>query len=407
MALPASPTDKPQPLLEGIRVIDLTRVLAGPFCTMLLGDLGADVIKVEVPGRGDDTRQWGPPFTPQGESAYFLSANRNKRSLTLNLKSEQGLNILRELIASGDVLIENFRAGTLEGWRLDYDALQQLRPGLIYCTITGYGYTGPYSQRPGYDFIVQAMSGFMSVTGPAEGEPFRAGVAIADLASGIFACNAVLASLFARERSGRGQRIDISLLDCQLALMSYVASNYLVSGEPPKRYGNAHPNIVPYEVFRGSDDYFAFAAGNDAQWAKFCRQVDHAEWATDPRFATNPARLENRVVLVGLLNELFAGRPVAEWLTLCEQIGLPAGPINSIDRVLDDPQILARGMRIEVDHASEGSLPILGSPLAIPTAPAEVRLAPPTLGQHTDDILGELLGYDRTTIAALRKSGVV
>ena len=407
MSLPASPTDKPQPLLEGIRVIDLTRVLAGPFCTMLLGDLGADVIKVEVPGRGDDTRQWGPPFTPQGESAYFLSANRNKRSLTLNLKSEQGLNILRELIASGDVLIENFRAGTLEGWGLDYDALQQLRPGLIYCTITGYGYTGPDSQRPGYDFIVQAMSGFMSVTGPAEGEPFRAGVAIADLASGIFACNAVLASLFARVRSGRGQRIDISLLDCQLALMSYVASNYLVSGEPPKRYGNAHPNIVPYEVFRASDGYFAFAAGNDAQWARFCRQVDHAEWAADPRFATNPARLENRVVLVGLLNELFAGRPVAEWLTLCEQIGLPAGPINSIDRVLADPQVLARGMRIEVAHATEGNLPILGSPLAIPTAPAEVRLAPPTLGQHTDGILGELLDYDPAAIAALRESGVV
>ncbi len=407
MAGPASPSDKPQPLLEGIRVIDLTRVLAGPFCTMLLGDLGADVIKVEVPGRGDDTRQWGPPFTPQGESAYFLSANRNKRSLTLNLKSEQGLKILRELIAGGDVLIENFRTGTLEGWGLDYDSLQQLRPGLIYCTITGYGYTGPYSQRPGYDFIVQAMSGFMSVTGPAEGEPFRAGVAIADLASGIFACNAVLASLFARERSGRGQRIDISLLDCQLALMSYVASNYLVSGEPPKRYGNAHPNIVPYEVFRGSDDYFAFAAGNDAQWAKFCRQVGHADWAADPRFATNPARLENRVVLVGLLNELFAGRPVAEWLALCEQIGLPAGPINSIDRVLADPQILARGMRLEVAHATEGNLPILGSPLAIPTAPAEVRLAPPTLGQHTEDILGAQLGYDPAAIAALRESGVV
>jgi formyl-CoA transferase len=407
MAGPASPSDKPQPLLEGIRVIDLTRVLAGPFCTMLLGDLGADVIKVEVPGRGDDTRQWGPPFTPQGESAYFLSANRNKRSLTLNLKSEQGLRILRELIASGDVLIENFRAGTLEGWGLDYAALQRLRPGLIYCTITGYGYTGPYRQRPGYDFIVQAMSGFMSVTGPAEGEPFRAGVAIADLASGMFACNAVLASLFARERSGRGQRIDIALLDCQLALMSYVASNYLVSGEPPKRYGNAHPNIVPYEVFRGSDDYFAFAAGNDAQWGKFCRQVGHADWAVDPRFATNPARLENRIVLVGLLNELFAGRPVAEWLALCEQIGLPAGPINSIDRVLDDPQILARGMRLEVAHATEGNLPILGSPLTIPTAPAEVRLAPPTLGQHTEDILGELLGYDQAAIAALRESGVV
>ena len=407
MLRPPSPSDKPQPLLAGIRVIDLTRVLAGPFCTMLLGDLGADVIKVEVPGRGDDTRQWGPPFTPQGESAYFLSANRNKRSLTLNLKAKRGLEILRELIAGADVLIENFRAGTLEGWGLDYDTLQQLRPGLVYCTITGYGYSGPYRHRPGYDFIVQAMSGFMSVTGPVEGEPYRAGVAIADLASGIFACNAVLASLFARERSGRGQRIDISLLDCQLALMSYVASNYLVSGEPPKRYGNAHPNIVPYEVFQASDGYFAFAAGNDTQWAKFCHEVNCPDWATDPRFANNPARLENRAVLVGLLNELFASRPVSAWLALCEEIGLPAGPINSIDRVLADPQILARGMRLEVDHASEGKLPILGSPLAIPTAPAEVRLAPPTLGQHTEDILGELLGYDRAAIAALRESGVV
>ena len=407
MAFPASSPDKPQPLLAGIRVIDLTRVLAGPFCTMLLGDLGADVIKVEVPGRGDDTRQWGPPFTPQGESAYFLSANRNKRSLTLNLKAEQGLRVLRELIARGDVLIENFRAGTLEGWGLDYDSLQRLRPGLIYCTITGYGYSGPYAQRPGYDFIVQAMSGLMSVTGPAEGEPFRAGVAIADLASGIFACNAVLASLFARERSGRGQRIDISLLDCQLALMSYVASNYLVSGEPPKRYGNAHPNIVPYELFRASDGYFAFAAGTDGQWARFCAEVGRPDWATDPRFAANPARLENRVVLVGLLNELFAGRPVSAWLALCEEIGLPAGPINSIDQVLADPQVVARGMRLEVDHATEGPLPILGSPLTIPTAPAEVRLAPPTLGQHTEEILSELLGYDQAAIAALRDAGAV
>ncbi len=407
MVRPSGSTDKPQPLLAGIRVIDLTRVLAGPFCTMLLGDLGADVIKVEVPGRGDDTRQWGPPFTPHGESAYFLSANRNKRSLTLNLKSEQGLRILRELIAKSDVLIENFRAGTLEGWGLDYDSLQRVRPGLIYCTITGYGYTGPYRQRPGYDFIVQAMSGLMSVTGPVEGEPFRAGVAIADLASGIFACNAVLAALFARERSGRGQRIDISLLDCQLALMSYVASNYLVSGEPPKRYGNTHPNIVPYQAFQASDGYFAFAAGNDAQWDKFCGEVGRPDWATDPRFVTNPARLENRVALVELLNELFAGRTVSAWLALCEQIGLPAGPINSIDQVLADPQVLARGMRLEVAHATEGNLPILGSPLAIPTTPAEVRLAPPTLGQHTEDILGELLGYDQAAIAALRQAGVV
>lgn len=406
----ASLPDPPNParrLLEGVRVIDLTRILAGPFCTMLLGDLGADVIKIELPGRGDDTRQWGPPFTPSGESAYFLSANRNKRSLTLNLKSVQGLEILRELISHGDIVIENFLAGTLEGWGLDYDSLQRLRPGLIYCTITGYGYTGPYRQRPGYDFIVQAMSGFMSVTGPSEGEPFRAGVAIADLASGIFAGNAVLASLFARERTGQGQRIDVSLLDCQVALMSYVASNYLVSGQPPKRYGNAHPNIVPYDVFRANDGYFAFAAGNDSQWARFCQEVGRVEWIEDPRFASNPARIENRVLLADLLNELFAQRPASEWIVLCEEIGLPAGPINPIDKVLSDPQVLARGMLVDVPHASEGTLPILGSPLGIPTAPAEVRLAPPTLGQHTEEILQELLGYNAAAIASLRKTGVI
>ena len=407
MAALPDPQNPARRLLEGVRVIDLTRILAGPFCTMLLGDLGADVIKVELPGRGDDTRQWGPPFTPSGESAYFLSANRNKRSLTLNLKSVQGVEILRHLIARADVLIENFLAGTLEGWGLDYDSLQRLRPGLIYCTITGYGYSGPYHQRPGYDFIVQAMGGLMSVTGPADGEPFRAGVAIADLASGIFAGNAVLASLFARERTGQGQRIDISLLDCQVALMSYVASNYLVSGQPPKRYGNAHPNIVPYEVFRAKDGYFAFAAGNDSQWARFCQEVGRVEWIEDPRFASNPARIENRVLLVGLLNELFAQRPASDWIALCEEIGLPAGPINPIDKVLSDPQVLARGMLVDVPHASEGTLPILGSPLGIPTAPAEVRLAPPTLGQHTEEILQELLGYNAAAIASLRKTGVI
>jgi len=254
---------------------------------------------------------------------------------------------------------------------------------------------------------VQAMSGFMSVTGPSEGEPFRAGVAIADLASGIFAGNAVLASLFARERTGQGQRIDVSLLDCQVALMSYVASNYLVSGQPPKRYGNAHPNIVPYEVFRAKDGYFAFAAGNDSQWARFCQEVGRVEWIEDPRFASNPARIENRVLLVGLLNELFAQRPASDWIALCEEIGLPAGPINPIDKVLSDPQVLARGMLVDVPHASEGTLPILGSPLGIPTAPAEVRLAPPTLGQHTEEILQELLGYNAAAIASLRKTGVI
>ena len=262
-------------LLEGVRVIDLTRVLAGPYCTMMLGDLGADVIKIEIPGRGDDTRQWGPPFTASGESAYFISANRNKRSLTLNLKSDEGLEILKELIAGGDILVENFRTGTLARWGLDYDALQRLRPGLIYCSITGYGHSGPYKERPGYDFIAQALGGFMSITGPVDGEPIRAGVAIADIASGIFAFGAIMAALYARERGGEGQQIDISLLDSQVALMSYVASNYLISGEMPKRYGNAHPNIVPYEVVEAADGYMAFAAGNDGQWGKFCEAVAH------------------------------------------------------------------------------------------------------------------------------------
>ncbi len=396
-----------QPLLHGVRVIDLTRVLAGPYCTMLLGDLGADVIKVEIPGRGDDTRQWGPPFTDSGESAYFLSANRNKRSLTLNLKSERGLEILKQLIAGADLLIENFKAGTLEGWGLDQATLDTLQPSLIYCTITGYGYSGPYRERPGYDFIVQAMGGFMSVTGPADGEPYRAGVAIADLASGIFANNAILAALFARERTGAGQRIDISLLDCQVALMSYVASNYLVSGELPKRYGNGHPNIVPYQEFRAADGYFAFAAGNDTQWAKFCRAVDREQWVTDQRFATNPARSQNRADLVDLLNQLFSDRPVAEWIELCDRIGLPAGPINGMDAVFSDPQVLARQMLQTVEHPVDGELSMVGPPLKVPTAPSAIRRAPPTLGQHTDEVLGELLNLQPKEIAELREAGVI
>ncbi len=394
-------------LLDGVRVVDLTRILAGPYCTMLLGDLGADVIKVEVPGRGDDTRQWGPPFTAGGESAYFLAANRNKRSLTLNLKSERGRLILKKLIRQADVLIENFRMGTLEKWGLDYEQLIELKPDLIYCTVTGYGYTGPYRDRPGYDFIVQALGGFMSVTGPEDGEPFRAGIAIADLASGIYACNAVLASLYARERTGAGQRIDISLLDCQVALMSYVASNYLVSGDPPRRFGNAHPNIVPYQVFEAADGYFAFAAGNDNQWEKFCRSVDREAWLADERFATNPTRLENRSELVRLLNELFSTRSVEHWIQLCESVGLPAGPINTMDAVLSDPQVLARELVVDVPHPTEGSVPLLRSPLNIPTAPSEVRYPPPTLGQHTDQILSELLSFDSAEIQALREAGVV
>ena len=315
--------------------------------------------------------------------------------------------ILKELIRQGDVVIENFRAGTLESWGLSERTLRELRPDLIYCTISGYGYTGPYKDRPGYDFIVQAVGGFMGVTGPVDGAPHRAGIAVADLASGIYACNAVLASLFARERTGQGQRIDISLLDCQIALMSYVASNYMVSSEPPTRYGNAHPNIVPYEVFEAQDGYFAFAAGNDLQWGKFCSAVDRDAWASEERFATNPARIEHREELIPLLNELFGQRPVSEWLALCEEIGLPAGPINDMPAVFADPQVIARELRLDVPHPTEGSVPLLASPLNIPTSPSSVRLPPPTLGQHTDEILTELLGYDEAALRDLQTEGVV
>ncbi|MFQ5399728.1 MAG: CaiB/BaiF CoA transferase family protein [Anaerolineae bacterium] len=403
----ATPDTTNNGLLHGVTVIDLTRVLAGPYCTMMLGDLGADVIKIEVPGRGDDTRQWGPPFTKGGESAYFVCVNRNKRSLTLNLKSERGRDILKNLIRQGDVLVENFRTGTLEKWGLDYDTLQQIRPGLIYATITGYGYTGPYRNRPGYDFMVQAMGGAMSVTGPADGDPTRSGVAIADLATGVFATSAILAALFARERGAGGQRIDMSLLDSQVALMSYVASNYLISGELPKRFGNAHPNIVPYESFKARDQYFAFAAGNDGQWAKFCRAVGREEWVEDERFATNAARSQNRHILIPLLNDLFGARDAAEWLALCDKIGLPAAPINNLEQVFADPQVQARHMRTEITHPTAGQLPLVASPLQIPTAPTEVRLPPPLLGQHTDEILQDLLGLDEKAIALLRQEHVV
>jgi crotonobetainyl-CoA:carnitine CoA-transferase CaiB-like acyl-CoA transferase len=394
-------------LLDGIRILDLTRVLAGPFCTQMLGDLGADVIKVEATGRGDDTRHWGPPFTEAGESAYFMSANRNKRSLTLNLKSKAGLDILRQLIAQADVLVENFRTGTLAKWGLDWEALQAIKPDLIYCTITGYGYTGPYADRPGYDFMVQAMGGFMSVTGPADGEPVRAGVAITDLMTGTMASNAIMGALFNRERTGQGHRLDIALLDSQLAMMSYVAMNYLVSGENPGRFGNGHPSIVPYQEFKAKDSYFAFAAGNDGQWGKFCRAIDKLEWTEDPRYATNVARVENRAEVVAMLNEVFGEKDAAEWMALCTEIGIPSAPINTFDKVFADPQVIARGLQQEAVHPTVGVVPMVASPLNVTTAPPTIRYAPPLLGEHSDEILSEALGATEAEIDKWRKNGVI
>jgi formyl-CoA transferase len=395
------------PLLEGVRVLDLSRVLAGPYCTMMLGDLGADIIKIEAPGSGDDTRHWGPPFAQGGESAYFLCVNRNKRSLTLNLKSEQGLQILKELIRQSNILVENFRVDTMEKWGLDYEALQILRPGLIYCTITGYGYTGPYRHLPGYDFIIQAQGGLMSITGPEEGEPYKVGVAIADITAGLFACNAILAALFEHQRSGRGQRIDISLLDSQIAWLANVGSNYLISGEKPIRYGNAHPNIVPYQTFKASDGYFALGIGNDNQWKQFCEKAGKKEWAEDIRFQTNANRVKNRNDLIPLLDELFGQSEISHWLPIMETIGVPCGPINSIDRALEDPQVRAREMVIEVSHPKAGAIQMVASPLKIPTAPTVVRLPPPMLGEHSEQILHELLGFDGNILQNLRTEQVI
>ncbi len=395
------------PLLEGVRVLDLSRVLAGPYCTMMLGDLGADVIKIEAPGSGDDTRHWGPPFAQGGESAYFLCVNRNKRSMTLNLKSEQGLQILKDLIRQSNILVENFRVDTMEKWGLDYEALQILRPGLIYCTITGYGYTGPYRHLPGYDFIIQAQGGLMSITGPEEGEPYKVGVAIADITAGLFACNAILAALFEHQRSGRGQRIDISLLDSQIAWLANVGSNYLISGEKPIRYGNAHPNIVPYQTFKASDGYFALGIGNDNQWKQFCEKAGKKEWAEDIRFQTNANRVKNRNDLIPLLDELFGQSEISHWLPIMETIGVPCGPINSIDRALEDPQVRAREMVIEVSHPEAGAIQMVASPLKIPTAPTVVRLPPPMLGEHSEQILHELLGFDGNIVQNLRTEQVI
>ena len=399
--------DKKPGLLTDIRILDLTRVLAGPYCTMMLGDLGADVIKVEEPGKGDDTRQWGPPFTKSGMSAYFISANRNKRSLTLNLKNEAGIKVLKEMVKQADVLVENFKVGTLERMGLSYGELHKLRPDLIYCTITGFGYSGPYKDKPGYDFIAQALGGLMSITGPEDGPPVRVGLAIADLLAGMYACNAITAALFARERQKTGQRIDISLFDAQVGTLSYVASNYLISGQRPQRYGNAHPNIVPYQSFRAKDGHFAFAAGNDLQWSKFCKTAGREDWITDERFATNPKRVENRGELISLLDQLFAGRKVEEWLKMCEEAGVPAGPINTIDQVFKDPQVIAREMLLDGQIEGGEAIRMLGSPLKIPTSPTELRYSPPRLGAHTVMILKELLDLNAAEIAVLREQGAI
>ena len=391
--------------LEGVRVLDLSRVLAGPYCTMMLGDLGADVIKVERPGTGDDTRQWGPPFAA-GESAYYLCCNRNKLSLSLNLKSDAGRDIAARLAERSDVFVENFLPGTLAGWGLSYAELARQNPRLIYCSITGFGQTGPRRDEPGYDIMIQAMAGVMSITGESDGPPMKLGVAISDLTAGIFAGNAILAALYARERTGLGGQIDMALFDSTIAWLANVGSNYLVTGSVPHRQGTAHPNIVPYQAFQAGDESLIIAVGNDAQFTRFCSAIGRAGLAADPRFTTNALRVQNRSALIPLLAAEIARRPAAEWLKALEQAGVPCGPVNTLDRVFADPQTAARDMLIEVPHPTIGPLKLAGSPLKVGGAKPP-RRPPPLLGEHTNEVLADVLKMTDDEIRELRKSGVV
>ncbi|UCD98360.1 MAG: CoA transferase [Chloroflexota bacterium] len=399
--------------LDGLRVLDISRALAGPFCTMMLGDLGADVIKVERPGRGDESRSWGPPFVGQpnetypGESTYYLAANRSKRSLTVNLKSSEGQEIIKRLALLSDVLVENYLTGSLDRMGLGYDHLHELNPRLVYCSISGYGRTGPYADKGGYDFILQAEGGIMGITGPVEGPPFRVGVSIIDITTGMFASTAILAALRAREVTGRGQMLDLSLLDSSAAILSNVASNYLIGGVEPKRMGNAHFNIAPYEVFRARDRWITLGALNQRQWENLCRVVDRPEIISDPRFTSNQNRVENREALAQVLNEAFSGQDARVWIGQLHDVGIPSGVINSIEDVFNHPQAEARDLSIELEHPTAGWMSFPGYPYKFSDTPAQAFRPPPLLGEHNQEILEELLGYSQEDIKELHERGVI
>jgi len=403
--------------LGHLRVLDLTRVLAGPWCTQLLADLGADVVKIERPGSGDDTRAWGPPYLQDGaghdttEAAYYLAANRGKRSVTIDISSADGQALVRRLAADADVLVENYKVGQLAKYGLDSASLAALNPRLIYCSITGFGQDGPYCDRAGYDFIIQAMGGFMSITGERDdrpgGGPQKAGVAISDLMTGMYSTVAILAAVAQRERSGRGQYIDMALFDTQIAMLANMNTNYLTSGKAPGRAGNAHQNIVPYQVFHAADGDVVIAVGNDGQYAKFCAIAGRPDLATDPRFAKNADRVRNRAELVPQLEALVRERPAAFWVERLEAAGVPCGPINTIAQALADPQALARGLRIDLAHPLAGTVPLVGMPIRMSDSPAAYGRPPPLLGEHTDEVLRELVGLDAAAIAALRARRVI
>jgi crotonobetainyl-CoA:carnitine CoA-transferase CaiB-like acyl-CoA transferase len=389
--------------LHGITVLDLTRVLSGPYCSMMLGDMGARVIKVEQPRKGDDTRGWGPPFV-DGESAYFLSINRNKESITLDFKQPQGRAVLDRLIAAADVVVENFRPGTLTRLGLDYASLAPSHPRLVYCSISGYGQTGPRQCEAGYDAVMQGEGGLMSITGPPDRPPVRLGVAIADIVTGMFSAQGITTALFARERSGRGQSVDIAMLDSVIALLSYQASIYFATDTVPPRLGNRHPTIVPYETFTASDGEFVLAVGNDDQWRRFCAA---AGFDASDAFATNRLRVVNYSELKPRLDVLMQQRTRADWIALFKAAGVPCGSVRDLQEVFADPQVGVRSMIAEVEHATAGLLKVLGTPLKLSDTPGSIRSAPPTLGQHTESVLINDLGFTPDDIADLRAKGVI
>ncbi|MBL8478602.1 MAG: CoA transferase [Sterolibacteriaceae bacterium] len=409
-----------QGALAGLRVLDLSRVLAGPWASQLLGDLGAEVIKVEKPGQdgkgGDDTRGWGPPWLDDGDgkptvdAAYFLCTNRNKRSLTVDMTRPEGQAILRELAARSDVVLENFKVGGLMAYGLDYASLAAINPKLVYCSITGFGQDGPYAARAGYDFLIQGMGGLMSITGRAEGEegagPQKVGVALTDILTGLYAGNAILAALLHRDKTGQGQHIDLALLDVQVACLANQAMNYLVSGKAPRRMGNGHPNIVPYQDFPTADGDMILAIGNDGQFARFCEIAGHGDWARDERFASNAARVRHRSELLPLLRQATVMKTTAEWIAALENAAVPCGPINDLAGVFADPQVIHRGLRLGLPHAAGGSAPQVANPIRFSATPIDYRRAPPLLGQDTEAVLREL-GRDTGDIASLRAGGIV
>jgi crotonobetainyl-CoA:carnitine CoA-transferase CaiB-like acyl-CoA transferase len=399
--------------LQGIRVLDLSRILAGPWASQMLADLGAEVIKIERPGSGDDTRAWGPPYMPDekgeatSESAYFHGANRGKQSVCIDMSQARGQALIQDLARQSDVLIENFKVGGLKKYGLDFASLHEINPRLVYCSITGFGQSGPYAERAGYDFMIQAMGGMMSITGEADGLPMKTGVAIADILTGLYAANAIQAALIHQQKTGAGQYIDLALLDVQVATLASQAMNYLATGTSPARLGNAHPNIVPYQAFETNDSYIILAVGNDSQFGRFCELAGKPELADDERFHKNSGRVRNRETLVLQVKEIMLQKSSAQWLEALNARGIPCGPINNIEQVFADPQVQHRGLQLELDHTTAGKVASVANPIKLSETPIEYQQAPPMLGEHTDAVLHQLLNLDPETLSTLHDRGII